>query len=89
MDTKYGLELWDNPLLGPVLQVEASAEHSVPGTHDYQAPGPGACLDLVQSLMHSSHGLRVKLEICAIEEQEVDGALLDEDHWILASACLL
>ena len=39
--------------------------------------------------MHSSHCFRVKLEIWAIEEQEVDRALLDEDHWVLASACLL
>jgi hypothetical protein len=39
--------------------------------------------------MHSSHGLRVKLEIWAIEEEEVHRALLDEDHWVLAGACLL
>ena len=39
--------------------------------------------------MHSSHGFRVKLEIGAIEEQEVHGTLLDEDHWVLAGACLL
>ena len=89
MDTKYALELWDNALLGPVIQVEASAEHSLPGTHNYQAPWPGACLNLVQRLMHSSHCVRVKLEIWAIEEQKVDGTLLDEDHWVLASACLL
>ena len=89
MDTKYALELWDNALLGPVLQVEASAEHSLPGAHNHQAPGPGAFLDLIKVLMHSSHCFRVKLEIWAIEEEEVHRALLDEDHWVLASASLL